>query len=69
MCHSNLDMRQLAVQAAGKLAEPLPVLYLTQVVGLAAGMVPRDLGLDRHYVAAAQLAARATAPAEEVSHG
>ncbi|MEW6750658.1 MAG: CoB--CoM heterodisulfide reductase iron-sulfur subunit B family protein [Candidatus Latescibacterota bacterium] len=59
MCHSNLDMRQLAVEAAGKGRGGLPVLYLSQVVGLAAGVAPKDLGLDRHYVDALPVAARA----------
>jgi len=47
MCHSNLDMRQ-AVYAAGRPA--LPVVYLTQLIGLAWGMSPQALGLDRHFV-------------------
>ncbi len=41
LCHANLDMRQPKGCA-------LPVLYLTQLVGLALGIEPRALGLEKH---------------------
>ena len=50
MCHSNLDMRQKAVLAAGRIARPIPILYATELLGLAAGISPKTLGLDRHFV-------------------
>jgi len=46
MCHSNLDFRQ---QAMG-LSRPMPVVYLTQLVGLALGLDSSALGLARHFV-------------------
>ncbi len=52
MCHVNLDFRQreaLARQAPAFRA-PLPVLYLTQLVGLALGLPAEALGLARHFV-------------------
>jgi len=58
MCHSNLDMRQLAIQARGRGPYAMPVVYLTELVGLAAGLAPKALGLDRHFVDAFGLAAR-----------
>lgn len=58
MCHSNLDMRQLAIQARGRGPYAMPVAYLTELVGLAAGLSPKVLGLDRHFVDALGLAAR-----------
>ena len=48
LCHSNLDLRQKAMTARGE--EPLPVLFLTQLVGLALGLPAAALGLDRHFV-------------------
>ena len=48
MCHSNLDMRQKAMMERGE--EPMPVLFVTQVVGLALGLPAAELGLDRHFV-------------------
>ena len=51
LCHSNLDLRQKAMTARGE--QPLPILYVTQVVGLALGLSADALGLDRHFVATA----------------
>jgi heterodisulfide reductase subunit B2 len=51
LCHSNLDLRQKAMYERGE--EPLPVLFITQVVGLALGLPAAELGLDRHFVATA----------------
>jgi heterodisulfide reductase subunit B len=48
LCHSNLDLRQKAMMARGE--EPVPVLFITQVVGLALGLPAAALGLDRHFV-------------------
>ncbi len=48
LCHSNLDLRQKAMMARGE--EPMPVLFVTQVVGLALGLPVAELGLDRHFV-------------------
>jgi heterodisulfide reductase subunit B len=58
MCHSNLDMRQRMIRARGRAAGDMPVVYLTELVGLAAGLDPKALGLDRHFVDAMHLAAR-----------
>jgi len=58
MCHSNLDMRQRTIRSRGRAAGDMPVVYLTELVGLAAGLDPKALGLDRHFVDAMPLAAR-----------
>jgi succinate dehydrogenase / fumarate reductase, cytochrome b subunit len=50
LCHLNLDLQQ---PAAAKLAgRPLgiPVLHLPQLVGLALGLEPKQLGMDKHIV-------------------
>ena len=50
LCHANLDMRQAS---AGKKAEKhynLPIIYISQLVGLAQGKDARSLGLDKHIV-------------------
>ncbi len=47
MCHSNLDMRQEEFAAD---APSMPVLYLTQLIGLAMGLPEQSLGMDRHFV-------------------
>jgi heterodisulfide reductase subunit B len=56
MCHSNLDMRQLKISGPDG-PYNMPVLYLTEVLGLAAGLPPKALGLDRHFVDAMPVAA------------
>lgn len=61
MCHSNLDLRQSAMERRG---DPLglPILFITQLVGLALKVDPAELGLKRHFVSAAGvLAALASA--------
>ncbi|MDD4888990.1 MAG: CoB--CoM heterodisulfide reductase iron-sulfur subunit B family protein [Phycisphaerae bacterium] len=57
MCHSNLDMRQGAIHAAGLGGSPdaLPILYLSELLGLAAGVPPEQLGLNRHFTDAMRL--------------
>jgi heterodisulfide reductase subunit B len=49
LCHSNLDLRQKAMTERGE--QPLPILFITQVVGLALGLPAEQLGLNRHFVA------------------
>ena len=58
MCHGNLDMRQNAILAAGRLARSMPVLYVSELLGLAAGIPPKTIGLDRHFVDAMCLLGR-----------
>lgn len=40
LCQANLDMRQQDYQ--------LPIIYFTQLLGLAFGCAPAEVGLDRH---------------------
>lgn len=55
LCHTNLDLRQKAMESRG---EPrMPVLFVTQVVGLALGLPPDTLGLKRHFIATEPLLA------------
>lgn len=50
MCHSNLDMRRPAINKRSGTKNTLPVMYITQAIGLALGMGERELGLHRHVV-------------------
>lgn len=50
MCHTNLDMRQRVMQRKIDNHKPIPVLYLTELIGLALGMTEKELGIDLHYV-------------------
>jgi heterodisulfide reductase subunit B len=48
MCHANLDTRQdIAGKATGR-RFGLPILYVTQLIGLALGLTPRQLSLRSH---------------------
>jgi succinate dehydrogenase / fumarate reductase, cytochrome b subunit len=50
LCHLNLDSRQPEVEKVIGRKLGLPVLHLPQLVGLAIGIEPDKLGLDRHIV-------------------
>lgn len=50
MCHTNLDMRQRVMKRAYPDHREFPVLYLTELIGLALGMSEKELGIDLHYV-------------------
>jgi len=50
LCHLNLDLQQpLAEGVVGRTLD-MPVLHLPQLVGLALGLEPKELGLGRHVV-------------------
>ncbi|MGH2970113.1 MAG: CoB--CoM heterodisulfide reductase iron-sulfur subunit B family protein [Solirubrobacteraceae bacterium] len=50
LCHLNLDLQQpLAEQVVGRPLN-MPVLHLPQLVGLALGLEPKQLGLSKHVV-------------------
>jgi heterodisulfide reductase subunit B len=50
MCHSNLDMRRPQIDEYLREKTTIPVLYITQAIGLAIGLSPEELGLKRHFV-------------------
>ncbi len=50
LCHLNLDSRQPEVEKVTGHQLGLPVLHLPQLVGLALGLKPEQLGLERHVV-------------------
>ena len=50
MCHSNLDLRRGEINQRLEQQTNIPVLYITQVIGLAMGIPAQKLGLARHFV-------------------
>ncbi len=50
LCQANLDMRQLQVGKEDNKQYDLPVIYFTQLMGLAFGLAPAALGLNHHLV-------------------
>jgi succinate dehydrogenase / fumarate reductase cytochrome b subunit len=50
LCHLNLDSRQPEVEKVIEKRLGLPVLHLPQLIALALGVSPKELGLKRHIV-------------------
>ena len=50
MCHSNLDLRRAEINQRLDVKTDIPVLFITQVIGLALGLSEKELGLGRHFV-------------------
>jgi heterodisulfide reductase subunit B len=50
LCHANLDMRQQQINEQFGEDFHIPILYFTQLMGLAFGIEPRKLGIDKHLV-------------------
>jgi len=52
MCQINLDMRQLDIEKQMGKSYRMPVLYITQLIGLCLGLSPDELGLDKLMISA-----------------
>jgi heterodisulfide reductase subunit B len=50
LCHSNLDLRQGDIEKRLGADLEIPILYFTQVLGLALGASPRALGMHKHMI-------------------
>ncbi len=50
MCHSNLDMRRGNINKCWKREFKIPVVFVTQAIGLAIGLTESRVGLKRHFV-------------------
>jgi heterodisulfide reductase subunit B len=50
MCHSNLDMQQKRMKSEDGERLDLPVLYFTELIGLALGLSAKDLVLKKHFI-------------------
>jgi heterodisulfide reductase subunit B len=49
-CHYQFDTGQIELKKKGKWKTPIPTIFVTQLVGLAMGISPEDLGLYDHHV-------------------
>lgn len=58
MCHLQLDAKQKAVESKYDIRIELPIIYFTQLIGLAMGLSPDELGMDKHFVSTDRLIAR-----------
>ena len=50
LCHVNLDARQKQIEEEFTEKFDLPIIYFTQLMGLAFGIKSEELGLDKHFV-------------------
>jgi heterodisulfide reductase subunit B len=50
LCHANLDTRQAEIEEKYSTQYQIPIVYFTQLMGLAFGIEPEDLGLHKHLV-------------------
>lgn len=66
LCHQNLDMRQAQTNSALGTSYNMPVLYLTQVMGLALGFTADEMMLEKHAVDPRPLVKKAIAEAVEL---
>ena len=51
MCQVNLDMRQIDIKKQSGRDHNMPILYITQLLGLALGIAPDQLGLNKLMIA------------------
>ena len=74
LCQANLDMYQSDAQGKYGDVPSMPVFYFTQLVGLAMGLAPKEVGLDRLLVSPVPLLeekgllAEEAAPSLEIEH-
>lgn len=50
MCQSSLDLRQTDIEKATGKQYKMPVIYVTQLLGLCLGFTPKELGMERLMV-------------------
>ena len=50
MCQNNLDTKQEEIRAQFEIARPIPVVFITQLMGLAFGLTPEALKLSQCFV-------------------
>ena len=55
LCHLNLDGFQPKAASQARRSIDLPILHMPQLIGLAMGMSPNELGLKRHIISTGPL--------------
>jgi len=50
LCATNLELRQPDIEKKYNARYDLPILYITELIGLALGIKPGNLGLNKHIV-------------------
>ena len=63
LCHLNLDGYQPKAMSQAQRKIDLPILHLPQLIGLAMGLSPRDMGLQRHIISTQDVVDKLATPA------
>ncbi|CAD5957793.1 CoB--CoM heterodisulfide reductase subunit B 2 [Planktothrix tepida] len=50
LCDTNLELRQGEIEKKYNISYNLPILYITEIIGLALGIKPGKLGMNKHIV-------------------
>jgi heterodisulfide reductase subunit B len=50
LCDTNLELRQADIEKKYNVSYNLPILYITEIIGLALGLKPNKLGMNKHIV-------------------
>ena len=64
LCHLNLDGFQPKASAQSGIRIHMPILHLPQMVGLALGFTPKEMGLERHIISPRKVEEKIAAMAE-----
>ncbi len=55
LCYANLDMRQAQISSMHGVDYSLPVLFISELIGIALGIGYKELGMNKHMVSAKTL--------------
>lgn len=58
LCQANLDMRQEMAAQRSRKTYGIPIIYISQLIGLAQGKKGHALGLDKHIISADKILAK-----------
>lgn len=64
MCHFNLDAKQKEIESHFDLKINMPILYFTQLMGIAFGLGSKELGLNRNIVSPSKIFEKLKAPVQ-----
>ena len=56
LCHTNLDFRQVDLLKKSDKDIKMPVLYITELLGIALGLAPKEVGLTDHFIDTSSIA-------------
>ncbi len=69
LCQTNLDAYQSRVNSKFKTNYNLPVLFISQLIGLTLGIAPKSLGLNTNIVSPSRVLDHIYKPTQEVKSG